>query len=47
MRAYLETGNFERARELLRDLLSQNPSNPDLLKLDAHTEYMLENYPAK
>jgi Flp pilus assembly protein TadD len=45
VRAYLETGNYERARELLRGLLSQSPSNPDLLKLDAHTEYMLENYP--
>jgi Flp pilus assembly protein TadD len=45
VRAYLETGNYERARELLRGLLSQHPSSPDLLKLDAHTEYMLENYP--
>jgi Flp pilus assembly protein TadD len=45
-RAYLETGNYERAREVLRGLLAEHPNDPDLLAHHARAEFMLDNYPA-
>ena len=44
--AYIETGNYQRAREVLGRLLSQNPNDPSLLTQYARAEYMLENYPS-
>jgi Flp pilus assembly protein TadD len=44
--AYVGTGNYERAREILSRALSQNPSDPDLLAQYASAEYMLGNYPS-
>lgn len=44
VRAYLETGNYERAREVVRLSLSQDPNDPVLLGLCAQAELLLENY---
>jgi Flp pilus assembly protein TadD len=44
--AYFESGNYERAREVLRGLLAEHPNDPGLLAQCAGAEYMLENYPA-
>jgi tetratricopeptide (TPR) repeat protein len=44
--AYFETGNYERARKVLRGLLAQKPNDPDLLAQNARAEYLLENYPS-
>jgi tetratricopeptide (TPR) repeat protein len=44
--AYFETGNYERARDVLRRSLAQNPNDPDLLAQHARAEYLLENYPS-
>ncbi len=43
--AYFETGNYQRARDVLRGLLAQQPNDPDLLAQHARAEYLLENYP--
>jgi len=43
-RAYLETGNYERARDLLRQQLAQEPNDAELLTLYADAELRLENY---
>ena len=43
--AYFETGNYQRARDVLRGLLAQAPNDPDLLAQNARAEYLLENYP--
>jgi tetratricopeptide (TPR) repeat protein len=45
-RAYLETGNYERARDLMSQQLSQNPNDCELLALYADAELRLENYPS-
>ncbi|WP_322859813.1 tetratricopeptide repeat protein [Mycobacterium europaeum] len=42
--AYYETKNYERARDVTRVALSQNPNDPDLLALHAATEHALQNY---
>jgi Flp pilus assembly protein TadD len=44
VRAYLETGNYERAREVVRRSLSENPNDAVLLGLCAQAELLLENY---
>jgi tetratricopeptide (TPR) repeat protein len=44
-RAYIETGNFGRARDLLRQQLSQHPNDAELLAVYADAELRLENYP--
>ncbi|MEZ0350990.1 tetratricopeptide repeat protein [Mycobacterium sp. pR1184] len=44
--AYAEAGNYQRAREVLGQLLSQNPNDPVLLAGYARAEYMLGNYPS-
>jgi tetratricopeptide (TPR) repeat protein len=43
-RAYIETGNYQRARDVLRQHLSQNPNDPELLAVYADAELRLENY---
>lgn len=42
---YFETGNAERAREVLRGSLSQHPNEPSLLAQHARAEYLLDNHP--
>ena len=42
--AYFETGNYARARDVLRGLLAQQPNDADLLAQNARAEYLLENY---
>lgn len=42
--AYIDTGNYERAREVVRGYLSANPNDPVLLTHYAHTEVLLKNY---
>ncbi|MCV7408328.1 hypothetical protein AWC05_04730 [Mycobacterium florentinum] len=42
--AYFDTENYERARDILRRSLAQNPSDPGLLAQHARAEYLLENY---
>jgi tetratricopeptide (TPR) repeat protein len=44
--AYFDTGNYERAREVLRRSLSQQPNDPALLAQHARAEYLLDNYPS-
>ena len=44
--AYFDTGNHERAREVLRRSLSQHPDDPSLLAQLARAEYLLDNYPS-
>lgn len=41
--AYVETGNYERARDVLRHSLSQHPNDPALLSQYARAEYLLDN----
>lgn len=45
-RAYIETGNYERAKEVLGQQLSQEPNDPALLAVYADAELRLENYPS-
>jgi tetratricopeptide (TPR) repeat protein len=45
-RTYLETGNYERAREVVSQQLSQDPNDPVLLAVYADAELRLENYPS-
>lgn len=42
--AYIETRNYQRAREVLRSSLTQHPDDPILLSQYARTEYLLNNY---
>lgn len=42
--AYIETGNYQRARDVLRHSLSQHPNDPALLRHYARAEYSLDNY---
>jgi Tfp pilus assembly protein PilF len=44
--AYFDSGNYERAREVLRRSLAEHPNDPDLLVQHARAEFLLENYPA-
>jgi Flp pilus assembly protein TadD len=44
--AYLETGNYERAREVLRRSLAEHPNDPGLLAQHARAEFLLDNYAA-
>jgi tetratricopeptide (TPR) repeat protein len=44
--AYFEVGKYEAARDVLSRLLSQHPSDPDLLAQYARAEYSLKNYPS-
>jgi Flp pilus assembly protein TadD len=44
--AYFDSGNYERAREVLRRSLAEHPNDPDLLAQHARAEFMLGNYPA-
>jgi Flp pilus assembly protein TadD len=41
---YCNTGNYERARDVLRSVLAENPSDPALLAHHARAEYMLDNF---
>lgn len=43
-RAYYATKNYQRARDVTRSALSQNPNDPDLLALNAAAEHALENH---
>ena len=43
-RAYFDTENYERAREVLRRSLAEHPNDPGLLGQHARAEYLLENY---
>ncbi|OMC44460.1 tetratricopeptide repeat protein [Mycobacterium sp. IS-1264] len=43
--AYIDSKNYERARDVLRQALSQHPNDPVLLARYARAEYMLDNYP--
>ncbi|WP_176357907.1 tetratricopeptide repeat protein [Mycobacterium persicum] len=42
--AYVDTGNYERARDVLRRALAENPTDPVLQAHLARAEYMLGNY---
>jgi tetratricopeptide (TPR) repeat protein len=42
--AYFDTGNYERAREVLRSSLAENPTDPTLLAQYARAEYLLKNH---
>lgn len=42
--AYNETGNYERAREVVSRCLAENPNDPALLTQYAYAELLLENY---
>jgi tetratricopeptide (TPR) repeat protein len=42
--AYFDTKNYERAREVLRTALTQQPNDPALLIHYARAEYVLKNY---
>src|SRR6201993_2305576 len=44
--AYLDSGNYERAREVLRGVLAEHPNDPGLLAQYARAEFLLENQPA-
>lgn len=41
---HCDTGNYERAREVLRSSLAQNPNDPNLLAHLSRAEYLLGNY---
>ncbi|WP_374022429.1 tetratricopeptide repeat protein [Mycobacterium sp. HNNTM2301] len=43
-RAYYATKNYQRAQDVTRSALSQNPNDPDLLALNAAAEHALENH---
>src|ERR1700758_1687323 len=43
---YLDSGNYERAREVLRGALAEHPNEPGLLAQYARAEFLLENHPA-
>ncbi|ORW07485.1 tetratricopeptide repeat protein [Mycobacterium kyorinense] len=44
VRAYIDTGNYERAREVVQRYLSENPNDPVLLAHYAQAELLLKNY---
>jgi Flp pilus assembly protein TadD len=44
--AYFDTGNYERAREVLRGSLAEHPTDPTLLAQHARAEYLLNNHPS-
>jgi Tfp pilus assembly protein PilF len=44
--AYFDSGNYERARDVLRRSLAEHPHDPDLLTQHARAELLLDNYPA-
>ncbi|OBG25804.1 tetratricopeptide repeat protein [Mycobacterium sp. 852002-51057_SCH5723018] len=44
--AYFDSKNYERARDVLRQSLSQHPTDPVLLAQHARAEYLLDNLPA-
>jgi Tfp pilus assembly protein PilF len=44
--AYFDSGNYERAREVLRRSLAEHPNESDLLAQHARAEFLLGNHPA-
>jgi Flp pilus assembly protein TadD len=44
--AYFDSGNYERAREVLRRSLAENPNDPALLAQHARAEFLLNNFAA-
>jgi Flp pilus assembly protein TadD len=44
--AYFDSGNYERAREVLRGSLAEHPNDPGLLAQHARAEFLLNNFAA-
>jgi Flp pilus assembly protein TadD len=44
--AYFDSGNYERAREVLRASLAEHPNDPGLLAQHARAEFLLNNFAA-
>lgn len=42
--AYIESKNYERARDVLRQVLAEHPNDPTLLAHNARAEYLLGNH---